>query len=1026
MTMTRSGKNNPCPVCGRTKDSDCSWYPDSKTVLCHSYQDGVGHDEAKWHYTGQTDNDTWGKFVLKEEKPEFTKPDRPKAKTEYFYPDRDGNPLVRVTRTDDGNGTKNFYQSHWNGSKWVKGCPKEIRASIPIYRYLEVREAIDRDEPIFIVEGEGVADTLWGLGIAATTTIGGSGGYKTYGEYLEDLEGARLILCPDRDDNGLKYIANFVRDFPEQIEGYYLAGTEGLWRKPEGGMDIGDDIKDHNLTKDQILAKVITPLKYQELIKPKPNPNPSQEKASKQSCFTSSIENGLEKVICTESENGKETKSTEPIGSHLEAIAYVNNPTQDSAGLLLQFKTIRNQIRRWTMPRADLAGDGSSLIAELLSRDYVFNRKQKSALLDYLHGLGADIEQTYIITDSSGWVQKSFVLPHKTYGDENLRFRDVDPSPEAITEISGTLQGWKDNVAFRCAGNSRLILALGTSFAAPLLPIVNIESGGFHLVGATSQGKTTILSIAASVTGIKDIPHWRTTTNGLESTATAFNHLCLPLDEIGQADPRDVGNIAYMLANGQGKARMKRDLTNRQSKIWQLMVLSSGEVGMGSYMQQANINQKGGQEVRLPDIPAIPDDSKYGCFETIHGADTAVQFVGALEASVKEHHGIALDAFLSHLVNDMGDPTFASNLSKQVHLTASQLAQGTIDAAIGRVAKRFALVQVSLGLAHKYGLLPFPVEEIEWAISTVFRDWLRARGGDGSIEIKRAIDNIQHLLLTNEFSDRVYNLPDNNDRPVRNLLAYRKLNLEGQTEEFLVPPSVFDREFCNGVNKSELVKELQRLGIMLPPREDGKHIHARRVNGKKQNFYVFPTLENAGVPGVPGVPAASNSDSETSSATHTPVHLAKSIGVPGVPAPPISTPPVHLVHLAKSIGVPDTDAQNHSQERISPPGTPGTPGTPPKTQIGNFLENNTTDRGLTVHHSGDNVLGPTQNPLSDELKTEENRFKISDRVRYVGRLEKYKGIEGVVEFECGVSIDVKWDSGAVLGLLKPAELEVIE
>jgi uncharacterized protein (DUF927 family) len=560
--------------------------------------------------------------------------------------------------------------------------------------------------------------------------------------------------------------------------------------------------------------------------------------------FISSIETGLFKVS-SKDEYDERQEVREYVGNHLTAIACIDNPSQDGAALLLEFKTFKGEIRRWTMLRAYLAGDGNALVEGLLSRGYTFKRKQKGLLLDYLYGLGEDIAQSYIVTDSSGWVGKSFVLPHQTYGNKNLKFRDVEPSPEAITETVGTLQGWKDNVAAKCGGNSRLILGLGTSFAAPLLPIVDIESGGFHLVGVTSQGKTIILSVAASVTGIKDIPHWRTTTNGLESTATAFNHLCLPLDEIGQADPKEVGNIAYMLANGQGKARMKKDLTNRPPKTWRLMVLSSGEVGMGNYMKQANITQKGGQEVRLPDVPAVPVNSKYGCFETIHGADTPDQFILALKEGMKAHHGTALDAFLARLVVDCQDPTFAGNLAKQVHLVAAKLSEGTVDSAIGRVAKRFALVQVVLGLAHKYELLPFPFEDIEWSISLCFQDWLTARGGDGSIEIKQAIERIEHLLVTNEFSDRVYDLREGDTKTVRNLLAYRKVGVEGDTEEFWVPKTVFDKEFVVGVNKAELVKELQQLGWLLPPRPDGTSVHQRKINKKANYYYIFRKRENA-------------------------------------------------------------------------------------------------------------------------------------------------------------------------------------
>jgi hypothetical protein len=204
-------------------------------------------------------------------KPEpFFKSVRPKSQKEYLYPDRDGNPLVRVTRIDDGNGKKSFYQNHWDGGKWVKGNPDEVKKLIHIYRYAEVREAIERNELIFWVEGESIADILWDLGIAATTTIGGSGAYSSYGDYQEDLNGAQLVLAPDKDKNGVEYIGQIAKDFATRIEGYYLAGTVGLWDKPSGGMDIGDDIRDHQLTKEQILEKVISPGKYQEAIAPKP------------------------------------------------------------------------------------------------------------------------------------------------------------------------------------------------------------------------------------------------------------------------------------------------------------------------------------------------------------------------------------------------------------------------------------------------------------------------------------------------------------------------------------------------------------------------------------------------------------------------------------------------------------------------------------------------------------------------------------------------------------------------------------
>jgi putative DNA primase/helicase len=644
--------------------------------------------------------------------------------------------------------------------------------------------------------------------------------------FLDDRE---IVLAFDRDKNRLtvKHVEAAKTRFHQEIESIVAGVTELKWTSYKGIDDL-------------IAAKGVKALdrafnKRLELVLP----------TAKHVYFTSSVEGGLEKVTHTVGEY---------IGNHLIAIACINNPDRDGSALLLEFTTFKGTICRWTMPRAYLAGDANSIVEGLLSRDYSFERKQKGLLLDYLFGLGRDIPETYTVTDSSGWVGKSFVLPHQTYGDENLRFRDVDPSPEAITELKGTLQGWKDTVAARCAGNSRLILAIGSSFAASLLPIADVESGGFHLVGVTSQGKTIVLSVAASVTGLKTVSSWRTTDNALEGGLAASNHLCLPLDELNQADPRKVGAIVYMLGNGIGKGRSTKDGTNRKPKVWLTLVLSSGETTIGKFMEQSGESIKGGQEVRLPNLPAVPSNSQYGCFETIHGADTGGQFASALEAAVKANHGTALDAFLSRLVIDAADPTFAGNLSKQVHLVAAKLAEGTVNSAIGRVAKRFALVQVALGLAHKYELLPFDVEQIEWAISTCFKDWLKARGGDGSIEIKQAIERIEHLLVTNEFSDRVYDLRDGDTKTIRNLLAYRKVGVEGDTEEFWVPTTVFDKEFVVGVNKAELVKELQRLGWLLPPRPDGTSVHTRRVNGKRTYFYVFPKPIFGDLPNVPDVP----------------------------------------------------------------------------------------------------------------------------------------------------------------------------
>ncbi len=45
-------------------------------------------------------------------------------------------------------------------------------------------------------------------------------------------------------------------------------------------------------------------------------------------------------------------------------------------------------------------------------------------------------------------------------------------------------------------------------------------------------------------------------------------------------------------------------------------------------------------------------------------------------------------------------------------------------------------------------------------------------------------------------------------------------------------------------NKAELVKELQRIGWLLPSRPDGKSIHQRKINKKPNYYYIFVSLKN--------------------------------------------------------------------------------------------------------------------------------------------------------------------------------------
>lgn len=151
--------------------------------------------------------------------------------------------------------------------------------------------------------------------------------------------------------------------------------------------------------------------------------------------------------------------------------------------------------------------------------------------------------------------------------------------------MAGTPEGWRSTIGEWSLGNSRLMLAVCASLAAPLLNLTGHDSGGFNWTGQSSTGKTTALVAAGNVWGKGAssggyVQNWRATSNGLEGLAALHSDAALCLDEIGQAAAKNVEQAAYMLANGMGKARSKQDGSAHEVKAWRIMVLSTGEKGL--------------------------------------------------------------------------------------------------------------------------------------------------------------------------------------------------------------------------------------------------------------------------------------------------------------------------------------------------------------------------------------------------------------------------------------------------------------
>jgi hypothetical protein len=249
-------KANPCLHCGKP-----DWcYSIGELTACKRPQYPPA---AGWEVTSKTDKDGTPFYAPIREK----KTIRPRQTRYWEYPARDGSPLVRVVRFDDGKGGKSgkgeadWHQERWGKCKpsrqtgWVVGTKDIPREDIPIYRYAEVRKAIANNELIFLPEGEDNVDKFWALGFAATCNIGGSGKWRD--SDTRDLEGAKVVIVPDRDEPGINHAEGVHQHFPGALWLYPFPNSKAWENLPKSkGLDIADWIEHHQITADDIKAAI--------------------------------------------------------------------------------------------------------------------------------------------------------------------------------------------------------------------------------------------------------------------------------------------------------------------------------------------------------------------------------------------------------------------------------------------------------------------------------------------------------------------------------------------------------------------------------------------------------------------------------------------------------------------------------------------------------------------------------------------------------------------------------------------------
>jgi putative DNA primase/helicase len=506
------------------------------------------------------------------------------------------------------------------------------------------------------------------------------------------------------------------------------------------------------------------------------------------------------------------------IADKLEILGRSRDENNQAHGLLLAWHDPDNQEHEWVCSFALMAGDGAEIRRKLLDGGCRVDIKKanRDHLLKYLQE--HQTNTVYRTVTKTGWFNGAYVLPDDVIGkiqkqeiiklqSENTRIRGY--------EVANTWEQWRDAVAIPCTGNSRLVFSIAAAFASPLLSLLDMSGFGFHIRGHSSTGKSTALWVAKSVMGSPDaIEQWRMTSNALEAVAALHNDALLALDEIGQADERSVGDIAYMLSNGRGKQRQNRDIILREQLTWKILFLSNGELSLSDLIEQGSKKRMmAGQAVRVIEIDADAGQG-LGIFEEVPAnINGGAAFSTYLKEQSNQNHGAVFRAFLTHLIDKQDD--CINQLKKFKRDWISEHVALNADGQVDRVADAFATVAGAGELATGMGLTGWASGEASKAATSCFNSWLNLRGGTGSQEEMAFLSQCRSLL--EEFGESQFTFKDM--RPRESRTQYRK-GYRNDDGDFLILPQMFKNWLCRGFDQRFCINVLIERDHLIPAKPD--------------------------------------------------------------------------------------------------------------------------------------------------------------------------------------------------------------
>lgn len=546
--------------------------------------------------------------------------------------------------------------------------------------------------------------------------------------------------------------------------------------------------------------------------------------------YLHSLETGLVLIQEKQLPNGENKQIKTLISPPIQVLGEARSVNNIHWKRVIQFKDKDGQQHRLLIPYEHFMGEAQEALKHIANHGLMSPRKafKKNIFIQYIQDY--PIDNRFRCVDSTGWHGDNFITPIKTYGNseaEELLFHYEGKNPY---ETKGTLQEWQE-LSLLIEPHALAVLSFSCAFAGQLVAPLGVESGGFHIYGSSTDGKSTITKAACSIWGNpKDISKsWRTTDNALENEAELRNDNFLNLDELRQAAPKAVSDIVYMLTGGQGKARSSKAGKNRDLKQFNIMYSSTGEVTFEEHLRRGNIELDAGLLLRFAHLPS--DAGKgYGVFEEINFGESPQDIGNRINALSIQNYGLAGMRWLEYLTIDK-----QSVIKQAVILFNEFIAsyQHIKNGQAQRVLRRFALVATAGELATCAGITEWKKNRAFNALKQCFQIWLsNGLGNDTNLEERKVLEHIKSFFEANgssRFEDLTI-LRHMDGEIIRPRINNRVGYYHPDIKMYLVSPTMFKKEMCLGMNEANIKKVLIKRGWLITVNEGGKILSSKKMS----------------------------------------------------------------------------------------------------------------------------------------------------------------------------------------------------